>query len=143
MDKGIGVIGLLLALVLSVPSPCTLPTIASTPTPDGELVTVVLPAALDPTGCPQQLPHGTRVYKIPSILVEYGSGEVTNFTIFSGYGFTETRQGATTIYRDECGNAYSFLDVIKVKHSSGLAFSAPNLPLTKEFCKAVPDYVVP
>jgi len=138
-------IGLLLALVLSGPSPnpCTLPTVGATPTPDAELVTVVLPAALDPSGCPQHLPHGTRVFKIPTILVEFGSGEVSNFTILSGYGFKETHAESTTIYQDECGNAYSLQDVIAVKHSWDFAFFEPRLPLTKEFCKAVPDYVVP
>lgn len=155
-------IGLVLALALSSTSPCTLPTVAATPKPDATtFVTVVLPAKLDPSGCPQELPHGTRVFKVPRLLFAWSEDEVGtqpngaqvlsdvfHFQFVNGYGMKVHEDDGHTIVTDECGNSYT-LPAGKSLYDPGgepgfnFAFFAPNQPLTKEFCKAVPDYVVP
>ncbi len=141
-------IGLILALSLASPTPCSLPTVAATPPPTKDSVSVVLPKSLDPTGCPQLLPHGTRVFKIPTILVEStreaNGGIESTFDVISGYGLKANVDGANTVYTDECGNSYSVPSNSKITRSwDDFAFFAPDQPLTEQFCKETPDFVVP
>jgi hypothetical protein len=154
-------IGLLLALVLSSPSPCTLSTVGATPTPDAPSVTVVLPAILDPTGCPQELPHGTRVFKVPSLFFMWGGDEwetrpdgtrvlsyVVHLQPVYGYDMKVHYGDDQTVVVDECGNSHTLPGKKYLYEPDGspgysFAFFPPSRPPTKEFCKAVADYVVP
>jgi hypothetical protein len=121
----------------------------------------VLPAKIDPTGCPQELPHGTRVFKVPRLVFVWSEDEVEvqpdgtralvdifHLQVVNGYNMKVHENDDQTVVVDECGNSYTLPGGKALYHRGGkpgfnFAFFAPNQPPTKEFCKAVPDYVVP
>ena len=136
----------LTSLALSTSQPCTLPIAegSQTPPPDVALASVVLPASLDPTGCAQELAHGTRVFKIPTIVLSWPDNGGEDFTIISGYGFTQRTDGPSAIFEDECGNEFTYPANVSIdRRSYAFAFFAPSQSLTRKFCKHKPDYVVP
>jgi hypothetical protein len=122
---------------------------ADTPSPlNSESVEVRLPRSLDPSQQILHLKHGTRVFALKAYMVTYTrteNGSTKDYSELVSDVVSIERGKSSLVLTTNDGSSAAFPSDARIESSPAWAFAffENGQPVTKQFLRRTPDYVVP